>query len=236
MKYKKILVSENKEYFYEKGDLHTDLGAIKEQDILSKEEVVTNKGKKLKVMNAGFNDNLKKIKRGPQIIIHKDIGMILAYTNIDKNSIVVDAGSGCGVAALQLARFVKQVYSYEIREDHHNIAKKNVEMFGFKNITLKLKDICEGIQEKNVDLIILDLPTPDRVVEQAHESLKSGGYLVVYVPQITQVKAFVEKAKDSFIIERTIEVLEREWHTSNKIYRPKNQMLGHTAFLVFARK
>lgn len=236
MKYKKILVNEDSKYYYDSGDVHTEAGQVKEQDILTKNQVITNKGKKLRVMNAGFNDNLEKIKRGPQVMINKDIGMILVNTNIDKNSVVIEAGTGNGALTLHLARFVKHIYSYEIREDHYEIAKKNVQAFGFDNITLKNRDITKGIQEKNVDLVVLDLPNPEEVRKKAYEVMKSGAYLVVYVPQITQAKEFVETSRGLFFIEKIVEVLEREWVIDKNICRPKHQILGHTAFLVLTRK
>ena len=236
MKFKKVIIGEGEKYFYDSGDVHTEHGVIKEADILKNNQVKSSKGKTFNVIPAGFNDLLEKIKRGPQIMIHKDIGMILAYTNINKDSLVVDAGSGCGVLALHLSRFVKHVYSYEIREDHHEIAKKNIQLFGVTNITLKNRDINNGIQEKNLDLVILDLADPEKVKKKVSEALRLGGYLVVYVPQITQVKEFVESSRGLFFIEKTIEVLERSWKIEGDAVHPKSISIGHTAFITFCRK
>ena len=80
-----------------------------------------------------FLDSLRRIKRGPAIILQKDIGIILANTSITKNSKVLDAGSGSGVLTANLARFVKKVYSYDNRTDFLDIAKENAKRFGLKN-------------------------------------------------------------------------------------------------------
>ena len=100
-----------------------------------------------------FLEKLKKIKRGPAIILQKEIGIILANTNIDKNSVVLDAGSGCGVLSMNLARFVKKVYSYDNREDFLMIAKENAKNLGMKNIVFRNGNIFEKIKDKNLDLI-----------------------------------------------------------------------------------
>ena len=68
---------------------------------------------------------LKKIKRGPAILLQKDIGVVLGNASIDKESRVLDAGSGCGVLTCNLARFVKRVYSYDNRKEFLDIAKEN---------------------------------------------------------------------------------------------------------------
>ncbi len=82
-----------------------------------------------------FIKNLRKIKRGPAIMLQKDIGIILGNTSIDKDSKVLDAGSGCGILSCNLARFVKKVYSYDNRKEFLDIAKENAEKFEIKNIT-----------------------------------------------------------------------------------------------------
>jgi tRNA (adenine57-N1/adenine58-N1)-methyltransferase len=67
--------------------------------------------------------------------------------------------------------------------------------------------------------------------------LKSGAYLVCYLPNITQVQDLIQESKKhQFLLEKTIELIEREWTIQKRICRPKHQILGHTAFLVFFRK
>ena len=105
-----------------------------------------------------------------------------------------------------------------------------------KNIEFKEKNIYEGIDENDVDAVILDLPEPSRVVGYAFSSLKQGGYIVAYLPQMTQVIDFIRDAEKLFLVEKVIEVSERCWNVSGNIARPKSPDIVHTAFLVFARK
>ena len=55
-----------------------------------------------------------------------------------------DAGTGAGAIALNFGNVVGdkgQVYTYEIREDFAEIAKRNIDNFGIKNIEVKNQDI-----------------------------------------------------------------------------------------------
>ena len=182
-----------------------------------------------------FLDLLKKIKRGPAIILQKDIGVILANTSIDKGSKVLDAGAGSGVLTCNLARFVKKVYSYDNRKEFLEIAKENAKKFGLKNITFRNLDIFENIKDKNIDLITLDLKDSWKALLNAKKALKKDGELVTYLPNITQVIEFVNKLKD-FKLVKVVENIEREWVIDETRTRPEHQGLMHTGFLVFVRK
>lgn len=233
---KKVLLRLGKKYYWIEGDLHTNYGVVKEKDLEESKGVVkSHEGKEFIVFDANFYDQFEKIKRGPAIMISKDIGMVLACTGIGKDSIVLDAGTGCGVTAASLARFVKKVVTYDINKDFFNIGKKNFEFLEIKNVEQKNLDVYEGISEKDLDLIVFDLPEPWKALKHAHDSLKSGCFLVAYLPTITQVDELVANS-EGFLHERTLEVLEREWYVEGRKVRPKSQMIGHTGFLVFLRR
>ena len=231
----KVLINGNKKYLWGSGDLHTSDGLIKESALKkNKGKVKTHLGCEFIALEAGFVDKLKKIKRGPAIILPKDIGEILAHTGIDQNSKIVDAGAGCGVLAGFLGRISKNVTSYERNKEFFEIAKKNFEFLGVK-VKIKNKDVYDGISEKNLDLITLDLLEPWKVVKHAGKSLKNGGFFVCYLTNINQVIRLIENL-DGFYLDKVIEVIEREWEVSGINVRPKNIGLLHTGFLLFARK
>ena len=144
-------------------------------------------------MEKSFLDKIEKIRRGPAIMQKKDIGIILTYTSINKDSIILDAGTGSGVLSSYLSQFVKKVYTYEKDKRFIKIAEDNFKFLKIKNIELKNKDIYEGIKEKNLDLITLDLQEPWKVLKHAEKALKENGYLTTYLPNITQVIEFVKK-------------------------------------------
>lgn len=238
---KRILIDNKGKRYYVKDlqtDFHTSSGIIESKELLSKKERITStKGKKFTVIKPTFSDLWETLKRGPQVMIQKDIGLVLAKTGVNKDSTVVDAGGGSGSLCLSLANICKEITVYEINPEHHAIIAKNIKQFGCKNINLKLGNVYKGIEEKNLDLITLDLPEPWQVTEMAGQALKNGGHLVVYLPNLNQVKLFIDSTKRSSIqVAETIELLERKWKIEDRIMRPEFQMLGHTGFLVFCRK
>ncbi len=222
-----------KKYYWNKGDFHSNEGYIKEEDI--KNGIVkTNIGKEFFISDAKFIDKIEKIKRGPQAIMKKDIGIIITNTGIGKDSVVAEAGSGSGKLTAFLAKICKKVYSYERRGHVLKLAKENIKFLGFNNVVFKNEDI-KNIKEKNLDAIILDLSNPWDYINECHKALKSGGHLVIYVPTITQVNDFVKENK-LFHVSEIIELLKRPWFVEGKKVRPNSRMIGHTAFLVFCRK
>ncbi len=64
------------------------------------------------MFSPSFIDHYKRIQRKAQIVLLKDIGLIIAETGINKNSIVVDAGAGSGALCCFLANYVKKIYTH----------------------------------------------------------------------------------------------------------------------------
>jgi len=221
-------------------DLHTQFGFFTKADFKKKSgsKLKSNTKHEFTLFEPYFIDLYKKIKRGAQIIPLKDIGLIVSETGVNNQSKVVDAGSGSGALACFLANFVKEVVSYEIRDDFIKIVKNNIEFLGLNNIKVKKKDIYEGISEKNVDLIVLDLPEPWKALESAKKSLKAGAFLVSYSPTIPQVMDFVNsvRANKNFAYLKTSEIIEREWDVDERKVRPRSQAIGHSGFMTFVRR
>ena len=145
----------------------------------------------------------------------------------------MEAGTGSGILTSYLAKYAKKVYSYDINESNLNLAKNNTK--DFKNITFKHQDITEGIKEKELDTIILDMPEPERAIEHCFKALKQGGYLTIYLPNMTQVIDFVN-TNDLFSVEQVLNIMPMPWQVGNKKAKPQPKDMLHTAFLIFCRK
>ncbi|MBW3004469.1 methyltransferase domain-containing protein [Candidatus Woesearchaeota archaeon] len=221
-------------------DFHTKYGVIAKTSLKKKDgsTIKTDSGKEFTIFTSQFADDFRKLRRAPQTIIPKDFGMIIAETGLGKNDTVVDAGTGAGALACALANICKKVTTYEIRDDHADVAKENIKFLGIKNITVKNKDITKGIAEKNVDLITLDLPEPWEAINAVKKALKIGGWLVAYTPTTTQASQFVEEIRknESFLFDNTTELIRRNWIVEGKRVRPQSAEIGHTAFLTFVRR
>ncbi len=239
---KKILIEQNsgKKFLVKdlNEDFHTSFGIIKSKDLKSKNSSIKSSTEKsFTLIEASFPDLWEQFQRGPQIMLQKDIGLIIAKTGINKDSEAVDAGGGSGSLCLSLANICKKVTVYEIHPEHHKVVLKNIALSGLANVNLKQNDIHQGIKEKELDLITLDLPEPWQVVKHAEKSLKPGAYLVSYLPNLPQVQKFLASLKGSSLkVLETVELLERKWVINEQIMRPEFEMLGHTGFMTFCRK
>lgn len=192
---------------------------------------VNHSKKKLKVAQTS-------IKRGPQVILPKDAALILAYSGVTPGAKVVDAGTGSGSLAIFLATYLQpgKVYTYEKDERFIELAEENIKNSGVsKFIRLKKADVTNGIKEKNVDLVTLDLKDAKKTIGHAHKALKDGGVLVVYSPTADHLLGAVKEIKKKFKAVRTIEGIVREWK-SDYTTRPETIGLMHTGFLTFAKK
>ena len=225
-------------------EFQSDLGIISQEDIANAKVgqiLTTHLDKEFKVIQPNVNDFIDLMDRRCSILIQKDIGTVIAKTGLKNGSRVIDAGTGAGAAALNFGNIVGNsghVYSYEIREDFAEVAKKNIKSFELDNIVeIKNKDIKEGIDEENIDLVFLDLIKPYEIFEDVYESLSLGGYLAVYAPYIDQIETSYRIAKKLGFSNLTIlETLEREIEVKSQGTRPKTRMVGHTGYLLFGRK
>ena len=239
-----ILDERGKKYILKEGqDFQSDLGIVS-QEILANaqigDEVKSHLNHSFKIIKPNVNDFIDLMDRRCSILIKKDIGTVLSYTGLGSGSRVVDAGTGAGAIALNFANVVGQsgnVYTYEIRKDFAEVAQKNIKTFGIDNIEVKNKDIKEGIDEDNIDLVFLDLPKPYEIFEDVYDSLNLGGWLVVYAPYINQAEISYRVAKKlNFYNIEILETLERGLEVRQQGTRPKTRMVGHSGYLLFARK
>ena len=241
---KKILMTKQGKKFFVKNldeDVHTQYGLIKKEELKNAKDgdvLVTNTDKRLSIFEPSFIDIYRKIKRDAQIIPLKDIGLIIAECGINKESRILDAGAGSGALSCMLASIAKEVITYEIREDFIEIVRKNIDFLNLKNIKIKKINIFENVEEKDIDVVTLDVPEPWLAIESASKVLKAGGFIVSYSPSVPQVADFVNalKKNEDFVYLKTSEIVEREWEVEERKVRPKSQGIGHSGFLSFGRK
>ena len=228
----------------ERRQLHTDLGVVEIGEAIGKEpgaRLKSHVGKEFILLKPRITDYLQKLRRVPQIMLPKDAAQIIAYTGVGPGDLVVDAGVGSGSLAIFLGNIVRpngRVVSYEVREDFARVAEENISVAGLGGIVkVKLKDIYEGIDESDVDLVTLDLPQPERVLPHAERALKPGGHLATFAPCIEHVQRIYQELPNyRFVRPKTIECLVREFEVKPGATRPSTRMIAHTGYLTFARR
>lgn len=163
---------------------HTHKGFIRFDDLIGKEygsTVLSSLSIEFTALKPLLPDYIMKSVRKTQITYPKDVALIVMFSGIGPANRVVEAGTGTGALTTALAHYVKpdgRVYSYEIREEFMRTAQKNLMRAGLLDIVeMKNKDVTVGIDERDVDAVVLDLATPWLVVTHAYEALKPSGTL-----------------------------------------------------------
>ncbi|MFH1400214.1 MAG: methyltransferase domain-containing protein [Nanoarchaeota archaeon] len=216
-------------------DYHCDFGMIKKEDF-EKESAVSNKGERFICLDAAASDLYRVIKRGAQIMLLKDLAVIVAECGIDKSSIVLDVGTGSAGSACFLAGIAKKVHTYDVRPDHIAIAKKNAEWLNLKNIVFHEHDMyAQAPKLRNADAAIIDLLLPHKALPNVLKCVKRGGFIATYSPHITQTKELIDSLSECVHI-KTIETIQREWEVAERLCRPRFGNVVHTGFVTILRK
>jgi len=227
------------------GQFHTHAGVIEHDHVIGHADgstVRTTRGARLHAWRPTLAEYILEMPRGAQVIYPKDIGPILVLADIFPGARVLESGVGSGALTSALLRAIGptgSVTGYEIRDDFAKRAVENVHGFLGPDVPLdvQVRDIYEGIDESDVDRIMLDLPEPWRVVKPASEALVPGGIMLAYLPTILQVGRLREELVAApFSMVETIEVLHRGWHIEGQSIRPDHRMVAHTGFLTVARR
>ncbi len=224
------------------GEFHSHAGVLSHDALLGSVEGTTYRttlGQWLLALRPTLNDIVLKMPRGAQVIYPKDIGPIIIMADIHPGVRVLESGVGSGALSMGMLRAGASIVGYEIREDFAERAQLNVDRFAAAvahNYDVQIRDCYEGIEEENLDRIVLDLPEPWQVVPHAEKALRTGGIILAYTPTIGQAMRFRHTLAESrFAFEETLEVLQRTWHIEGQSVRPDHRMVAHTGFLTSAR-
>jgi tRNA (adenine57-N1/adenine58-N1)-methyltransferase len=223
---------------------HTHKGYLNFNDVIGRrygERVKSSLDVDFALFKPTLSDYLRKMRHATQVIYPKDTALIVNYANIGPGSRVVEAGTGSGVLTSALAHYVQptgRVYSYEVRREVVEQARRNIERTGLMAfIELKEGDVTQRIEEEDVDAVILDLATPWLVVPLADHALTAGGSFVSFSPTIEQtVKTTTALQGNAFVDVETVECIVRRIKVKEGQTRPETVMIGHTGYITRARK
>jgi tRNA (adenine57-N1/adenine58-N1)-methyltransferase len=226
---------------------HTHRGAIDHDALIGQSEgsvVVSTSGTAYLAMRPLLSDFVLSMPRGAAIVYPKDAAQIVGLGDINPGAAVLEAGAGSGALTCSLLRAVGpsgRVVSYETRADHAEIAVRNVEtFFGTRpdNWTLRVGDVADHRPDEVADRVVLDMLSPWAVLPQVSDALRPGGVLVGYVATTTQMSRLTEALREQggYTEPAVWETLIRGWHVVGLAVRPEHRMIGHTAFLVMARR
>jgi len=229
------------------AEWHTHKGMLKHDDLVGLPEgsiVQTNGELKFQAFRPLLADYVLSMPRGATIVYPKDAAMILGVADIKPDVRVLEAGVGSGALSISIIRAIGKngfLHSVEIREDFAQISDENVtNYFGARpeNWQLTIGALQDQSFEKDYDRVILDMLSPWDCVSTASKALVPGGVLLAYVATTTQLSKMAEAIKESgdFTEPESSETIVRGWHHEGLAVRPQHRMIGHTGFLIFARR
>ena len=229
------------------GRFFTNRGSLDHDALIGQPEgiaVTSSAGGEYLVFRPLLSEFVVSMPRGAAVVYPKDAAQILAMADIFPGARVVEAGVGSGALTCSLLRAVGPsglVSSYERRAEFAEVAQRNVhQLFGAAHPAWKLTvgDLVGTLDDSEVDRVILDMLAPWECVDRVAESLTPGGILCAYVATTTQLARTVEtlRAHGGFTEPHAWESLVRDWHVEGLAVRPVHSMVGHTGFLVTARR
>jgi len=233
-----LLVGAGREFFIKAGPgtLGTDKGQLDLAAIVGKNSgdiITTHSGSEFTIRIPRPTDFFTHGKRSGAPMLPKDIGLVIAYTGMNHNDDVLDAGTGSGIAAIYFGGIAKSVKTYEVRPEFSTLAMKNITEAKLKNVEAVAADFlaAEGIY----DVVHLDLQIQPEYVTHAFSLLRAGGYLACYTPFLEQMAIVVDAATDLFSEVHTHELIEREMTRSKRGTRPSTSVC-HSGYVTIARK
>jgi tRNA (adenine57-N1/adenine58-N1)-methyltransferase len=229
------------------GQFHTTKGAVAHDELIGGPEGATVSsvgGTAFLVLRPLLAEFTVTMPREAAVIYPKDAAQIMIGADIFPGARVVEAGVGSGALTCSLLRAIGpegRLTSYERRQEFAAVARRNVEnFFGIDppTWTLRVGDLVEALTDEPLDRVVLDMLAPWECVDAIAEVLVPGGMFCAYVATTTQLARTVEtlRVHEGFTEPEANETLVRAWHAEGLAVRPRHDMVGHTGFLVFARR
>ena len=225
---------------------HTHRGGVAHDDLIGQPEgclVTAAGGTAYIALRPLLADFTVSMARGAAVVYPKDAAQVVAMADIFPGATVIEAGAGSGALSCWLLRAVGEeglLLSYERRPDFAQIARENVERyFGAPHPAWRLTvgDLPAELPG-DADRGVLDMLAPWEHTTAAAAALVPGGLLCCYVATTTQLARTVTAMRDhgSFAEPASWETMQRGWHVEGLAVRPEHRMVGHTGFLITARR
>lgn len=219
------------------------LGVVDGNKIVGREDgtLIKLAGKDFFVFRATIMELMESLERGPQIITPKDAATIVFRLGLRAGDTVLEAGVGSGALTMALLNSVMpsgKVISVEVREEYASRARRNIDRAGLTSYwDLRIGDVKAIDLGTAVDAVSLDMPDPWQALDNVDKFLRPGGRISIYVPNMNQVTEAVNGLREHGYQQiDALENIQRRIEVHPGGVRPSYDTLGHTGYMVFARR
>ena len=238
-----IRLEAGKRFFSNKGHLDHD-------ELIGRDEgfsVTSSAGGEYLVFRPLLSEFVVSMPRGAAVVYPKDAAQIVAMADVFPGARVVEAGVGLGradllAAARRRARRPRVVVRAPRRSSPtwRRRTSPSSSTAGTPPGSSPSVTWSRSMKEEDgsVDRVVLDMLAPWECVDRVAQALAPGGIVCAYVATTTQLGRTVEtiRAHGGFTEPQPWETLVRDWHVEGLAVRPGHKMIGHTGFLVTARR
>ena len=204
---------------------------------------VTIVGKEYTVFRPGATDLIGSLDRGAQIITPKDAATILMNCDVKAGDRILEIGAGSGGLTTALLTAVAPtgcVHTLELKDENAKRVERNVSRTGlgaYWSYTIGDAREADSGMDWQADALTMDMPDPWLALPNLEPHLRSGGRICIYVPNMNQVESSVIALREAGYADvRALENIQRYLEVHPGGVRPSFDTLGHTGYLVFARK
>jgi len=218
------------------GSFSTDRGVLDLDALLQAspgDTVLTHTGSEFRVLSPRAPDFFARASRSGAPMLPKDIGLVTAYTGMNRNDRVLDAGTGSGICAIYFGGIASTVETWEIRPEFAKSAEKNIADAKLSNVQV----VCGDVQDASgtYDVVHLDLHVTPEIVRHAWSVLVPGGYLACYTPFLEQLFTVMDTAAGSSPKWRPTSASGERWRGEAGGRGPSTRVC-HSGYVTVARK
>ncbi len=236
-----VALDHDREYLRRPGDrLETDLGVLEvPADVSAGDRLETHLGEPFAVRALRGPDLFDHLERTGAPMMPRDVGLVMGLTGAGVGDRGLDAGTGTGVLATYLGRAGVDLLTYERDPEFAAVARENVARAGVADrVEVREGDLLAAVEDLDgpFDLLTLDTEDAAAVVERAPSLLVDGGFAVAYCPFVERAREVETAAREAGLGVETRETIQREMDFDERGSRPSTAGVGHTGYLVVARR